>query len=232
MVRRYGSRFAPKACIWGLYEGNDLADISRYKWATQDWETFSKDFHSFRERSFTKNALLALNRLLDSIHLQSVHLDYRETMKDRSGVFNSSSGHKVRHFFHDRGHHLSSSDYAALEELRSILSQAHTLCDAEGARFLFVFAPTKFRVYKQFVEFDPQSQPLYWVINDLPKELETMIHEVLPEAGFLDLPSSFVEEALHQPLLYFDYDTHWSPEGHRVAATAIANFMAHLDKNN
>ena len=232
LLRRYGLRFTPKVCVWVFFEGNDLADISRYTWATQDWETFSKDFHSFRQRSFTKNAILALDRLFYSIHTQKVHQDSRETEKEISGVFTSSSGHKARLYFHNKGHHLSSGDYSALEDLRSILGQAHKLCHAERAKFLVVFAPTKFRVYKDFVEFDPQAQPRYWVTNNLPTVIEAIVHEDLPEAGFLDLTTALVGQALHGPLLYKDYDSHWSPEGHRVAATAIANFMSHWEKNN
>ena len=232
LLRRYGLRFTPKVCVWVFFEGNDLADIFRYRSATQDWAIFSKDFHSFRQRSFTKNALLALDRLLDSMNRQRVPQDSHETEKDISGLFTSSPGHKARLYFHYKGHHLSSADYSALEDLRSILTQAHNLCHAKRAKFLVVFAPTKFRVYKDFVEFDSQAQSRYWVTNNLPKEIEAMIHEELPDAGFLDLTTAFVEQALQRPLLYFEYDSHWSPEGHRVAATAIANFMSHWEKND
>ncbi|MDO9119226.1 MAG: GDSL-type esterase/lipase family protein [Nitrospira sp.] len=232
LLRRYGLRLTPNVCTWVFFEGNDLADISRYKSATQDWETFSKDFHSFRQRAFTKNALLALDRLLISMHTQRAHQDSHETEKDISGIFTSSSGTKTRLYFHYKGHPLSLDDYSALEDLRSILTQAHEVCHAVGAKFLFVFAPTKFRVYKDFVEFDQQSQPRYWVTNDLPKEIEAMTHKALPDAGFLDLTTAFVEQARQGPLSYLDYDSHWSPEGHRVAATAIADFTSHWESNN
>ncbi|MCI0557818.1 MAG: SGNH/GDSL hydrolase family protein, partial [Nitrososphaera sp.] len=200
LLRRYGLRFTPKVCVWVFFDGNDLADMSRYRWATQDWETFSKDFHSFRQRSFTKNAILALNRLLSSIHTQKVQVDSHETEKDISGVFSSPSGRKTRLYFHNKGRPLSSSDHSALQDLRSILRQAHNFCHAGGAQFLVVFAPTKFRVYKDFIEFDPQAQPRYWVTNNLPKEIEAIVHEDLPEAGFLDLTTALVEQVQHRPL--------------------------------
>ena len=223
LLRRYGLRLSPKICVWVIYEGNDLADMHRYKLATQDWQTFSKDFHSFRQRSFTKNAMLGFRRLLNSMRNQRI--PYKDYMKGRSGIFISPSGQKTRLYFHDEGLYLSDDDHTALEDLRRILGQAHELCHAAGAKFLLVFAPTKFRVYRDFTEFDTQSQSRYWVINDLPKKIEAVVHEIFPDGKYLDLTTPFMERAKQGPLLYFDYDTHWSPEGHRVAALSIAHFL-------
>jgi hypothetical protein len=223
LLRRYGLRLAPKICVWVFYEGNDLADLHRYKVATQDWKIFSKDFHSFRQRSFTKNAMLGFRRLLNSMHNQRV--SYKDRMKEQSGIFTSQSGQETRLYFHDKGRHLSDDDRTALEDLRLILGQAHSLCHAAGAKFLVVFAPTKFRVYKDFTDFDTEAQARYWVINDLPQKIKAMVHEDFPDRGFLDLTTALIEQAKQEPLLYFDYDTHWSAEGHRVVASAIANFL-------
>jgi hypothetical protein len=63
------------------------------------------------------------------------------------------------------------------------------------------------------------------VINDLPQKIKAMVHEDFPDRGFLDLTTALIEQAKQEPLLYFDYDTHWSAEGHRVVASAIANFL-------
>jgi hypothetical protein len=223
LLRRHSLRLAPEICVWVFYEGNDLADLHRYKAATQNWEVFSKDFHSFRQRSFTKNAILAFRPLLHSLHTQRV--SYKHRMKEQSGFFQSPSGKMTRLYFHEKGLHLSGKDRTALKELRLILGQAHNLCHAVDAKFLFVFAPTKFRVYRDFMVFDTEAQPRYWVLNDLPKKIEAMVHEDFPDGGFLDLTNAFVEQAKQEPLLFFDYDTHWSGEGHREAASAIANFL-------
>jgi SGNH hydrolase-like domain, acetyltransferase AlgX len=227
LVRRYGVRLSPKVYVWVFFEGNDLDDISRYKWATQDWKTFSKGFHSFDQRSFTMNALLAIGRLLASTYTAQIQEDSDQAENDTSGVLSIPTRPKTRLHFHYKGHYLSLGDYAALEDLRAVLTQAYQLCHAEGAQFLVVFAPTKFRVYKSFVEFDPQAESRYWVLNDLPKEIEAIVHESIPDSGFLDLTIALTEQVLHRPLLYFGgYDTHWSPEGHEVAAMAIAHFLS------
>jgi hypothetical protein len=223
LLRRYGLKFDPKICVWVFYEGNDLADLQRYTMATRDWESFSKDFHSFRQRSFMKNAILAIRRMLPPI--PNKNMFDRDRMKEQSGLYKSSSGQMIRLYFHDKGYYLSEDDRIAIKELSSVLGQAHQLCHAVGAKFFFVFAPTKFRVYRDFTEFSAEAQPRYWVINDLPQKLEAMVLENFPDGKFLDLTTALVDQARQEPLLYFNYDTHWSAEGHRIAASAIANIV-------
>jgi len=225
LLRRYGLQLRPKTCVWAFFDGNDLDDVHRYKEATKDWGTFSKGFHSFTQRSFTKNALLATRRLLDAAQHSAPAQGAHNTEMERSGIFNIPSKDSVRLYFWYRGLHLSTKDDAALEELRSILCQAHELCRAQETRFLVVFVPAKHRVYGGLTEFDADALPRYWVINELPKRLESLVREDLPDAGFLDLTPSFSEEAKRGSLLYFPYDSHWSPEGHRVAANAIGRFL-------
>jgi hypothetical protein len=59
LLRRYGVALHPKTCVWAFFEGNDLSEVHRYQEATRNWPEFSSKFHSFTERSFTKNAMLA-----------------------------------------------------------------------------------------------------------------------------------------------------------------------------
>ena len=87
-----------------------------------------------------------------------------------------------------------------------------------GVKFLRVFAPTKFRVYRYFMKFDTHSLPRYWVINDLFQKIEAMVYKGLPDVAFLDFTTVFIEQVKQESLLYFDDDTHWSAEGHRLVA--------------
>lgn len=219
VLQRYGLRLAPRVCVWVFFEGNDLYDMHRYNAATKDWEMYSKDFHSFRQRSFMKNAVIALN----SIHNQKVPW-WMNPPKAKSGIFKTPA-QEIRLYFNYKGHHLSKNDLIALEELHLIIKKAHKLCHTAGGKFLFVFAPTKFRVYRDLLKFDSEAQPRYWVLNDLPKMIKEMVHEDIPDGGFLDLTTPLVEQAKEKPLLYLESDSHWSAEGHRVVASAIANSL-------
>src|SRR5262249_31930575 len=111
-----------------------------------------------------------------------------------------------------------------------VFREADELCRTNGARFLVVFAPTTFRVYKNFVQFDPRGKPLYWVINDLPMRLEAIVREESSDGFFLDLTPALTDEASRGSLVYFADDTHWSPAGHRVAATTIADALMRWEK--
>lgn len=224
LLRRYGLQLHPKVCVWSFYEGNDLWDVRRYNSAIRNWEKFSKGLHSFKQRSFTRNAVLAMRRIVDTLQHRDAAHDAK-LKRIPSGRFKGHDGRETRMYFLDDSPP-SAEDYEALEEVRSILSQAYELCRADGARFLVIFIPTKFRVYSGFTRFDANARPSNVAMSDLPKRLEAIVREALPDGGFLDLTPVLVEEARHGRVTYFPgYDTHWSPEGHRIAATAIAQFL-------
>lgn len=224
LLRRFGLPLRPDTCVWMFYEGNDLFDVQRYKWATKEWEVFSRNLHSFVQRSFSKNAMLAVRRLLDQIWIGST--EEIRWYEDRAGTFRSADGGDLRIYFPAPALPLSKSDEEALEEVRVNLIRANDLCHAIGARFLVVFAPNKFRVYKDFTELDAHAVPRDWMINDLPERIESLVGADIPDARFLDLTPVLKTQAGIGSLVYFPgRDTHWSPEGHRVAATAIGDVM-------
>jgi hypothetical protein len=214
--------------VWAFFEGNDLQDWYRYKEATHDWAKFSRPLNSFRQRSFTRNAVLAVGRLVDAADRRAVYIDVLQPTL--GGLFKAPSGNTTPMYFWDGGRYLSEEDLVALEEMRSVFREAHELCRAIGARFLVVFVPAKFRVYKNFMRFDTKVQPLYWVINDLPKRLETIVREESKDGIFLDLTPTFVDAASRGSLVYFADDTHWSPMGHHSAAMAIAELLNNWER--
>lgn len=224
VLRRFGLPLHPKVCVWTFYDGNDLWDVRTYDQSVSNWKDLSHKFHSFGERSFTKNLSLAVGRLRDSLHRGNQ--DDAPGLEYLSGIVEGCPGSKSRTYFLDPDQaHLSAADDEVLEEIRLTLSQAYELCRINAIRFVLVFAPTKFRVYKEFTTFDRQARPRYWVINDLPQRLEGIVRDSLPAAEFLDLTPTLIAKARCGPLLYSPNDSHWSPEGHRVAAAAIAQLL-------
>jgi acetyltransferase AlgX (SGNH hydrolase-like protein) len=136
------------------------------------------------------------------------------------------NGRAAKIYFLDDNSALSARDSVALEVVSSVLGQAHQLCGAEGAKFLFLFIPTKFRVYGKVTTFDADAPPSHLVLNELPSVLEAMVRTQLPEARFLDLTPALTEDARRGSLTYLSgYDSHWSPEGNRVAAAPIAQVL-------
>lgn len=231
LLRRYGLALRPKACVWSFFEGNDLGDVHRYREVSGDWGGFSDRLRSVREsfgeRSFSRNAVRAVRRILDSWrHGEAAGWALAHgrpassTDGFPSGVFEESNGRKTRMVFLEPNAPLSAKEYEALEEVRSILRQAYELCRRNDARFLVIFIPTKFRVYSRFTGFAAAEH------TDLPQRLEAIVRAELPDGEFLDLTVGFTEAAKHGVLTYFPgLDTHWSPEGHRVAAAAVARSL-------
>jgi hypothetical protein len=218
VLRRYGLPLHPQACVWAFFEGNDLQDVERYEKALPVWPELSRRNHSFALRSFTRNALYALRRLVRT----RLGEDATGTLAYPSGVFRAQGGRDVRMYFEYKSHRLSPKERAALEEIRGVLGEAGHLCQRQGARFLVVFVPSKDRVYLDRTRFAANAEPLHWGRNDLPLRLAALVRRAAPGADFLDLTPVFLAKAAKGEILYFPQDSHWSPLGHAAAADAIA----------
>ena len=222
LLRRFGVPLHPQACVWAFFEANDLDDLRRYDRATRHWEEFSRNLRTYRDRSFVRNAVVASRRALDLIRQRSLPRDPNPDGFP-SGLFTEAGGARTRMYFLDSSPPLSADDDAALAEVRTVLRQAHDLCAGEGARFLVVFIPTKFRVYGKLVQADSATARSAGALNDFPRRIGAL---VAGDGEFLDLTPALEEEARRGVLTYFPgYDTHWSPAGHRTAAIAIARFL-------
>lgn len=216
VLRRYGLPLEPRTCVWSFFEGNDLQDVERYTTASKVWPELSRRNHSFVLRSFTRNALHRLRRVVQD----RLGEDAMGTLGYPSGVFQPRGGVPVRMYFEYKAHPLSTREEKSLGEVRQVLEEAGRLCGRQGARLLVVFVPTKDRVYKSLCRFAAGAEPLRWGSNDLPRRIEAIAQEA--GADSLDLTPGFADRAARGEILYFPRDSHWSPAGHRAAAAAIA----------
>jgi hypothetical protein len=217
VLKRYGLALHPKACVWAFFEGNDLQDVERYRKALPVWSELSKRNHSFSLRSFTRNALYALRRLVRT----RLREDATGTLAYPSGIFHAAQG-DVRMYFEYKSHRLSPQEEEALGTVRTVLAEAGRLCEGQGARFLVVFVPSKDRIYLDRTRFAANAEPLHWKRNGLPGRLEDLVRQADPRADYLDLTPVFQQRAARGEILYFPQDSHWSPLGHAVAAQAVA----------
>jgi hypothetical protein len=215
ILKRYAAPLRPRLCIWTFYEGNDLDDVARYEPLTQGGDR-SDSRSTPWERSFGRNALLSLSDKLSRI------LGPDASGLAPCGMFEVGDGQETRLFFRGRGAPLSRRELTALDEVVSVLITAHAVCVADRMPLLIVFAPQKFRVYKDYCSYEPDNPCARWVLDDLPERLRARVAAINPEIGFLDLTPALSAEAAQGRLLYFADDTHWSAEGHRAAGRAIA----------
>ena len=62
-------------------------------------------------------------------------------------------------------------------------------------------------------------------VNDLPDRLRDIVADISPEIGYLDLTPALRSAARENTLVFFPDDTHWTAEGHRVVAAALAEAL-------
>jgi hypothetical protein len=219
VLKRYGLPLHPRSVVWMFYEGNDLSDVLRYRGLiVARHEPHGRSFWSeFLARSFTTNALAQLKT-------QFKHA-FKPAGVTRSAAFRASDGKKVTLYFAYASPPLSEQDLSALDETASTIAVAHKLCAAQGTRLIFVFVPTKFRVFRDYCEFPQRSECRNWTVNDLPERLKKAVASISPDIGFLDLTPRLAEDVRNGALPYYLDDDHWSPEGNRIAAEAINNYL-------
>jgi hypothetical protein len=97
---------------------------------------------------------------------------------------------------------------------------------AQGTRLVFVFVPSKYRVLHTMCQFPEDSVCRDWALPDLPQRFQAALQSASPNIGYLDLTPSLVEAARTQGLPYYRDDEHWSPEGHKVVAQVINQYLA------
>lgn len=108
--------------------------------------------------------------------------------------------------------------------LRRLQREVH----ARGSRLALVIIGAPEQVYPErwqaVLSANPDMQGQDWDLNAPNRQLAS----ILDESGipYLDLLPVFQAEARsNAPALHFRHDGHWTPDGHRLAARAIAAFL-------
>jgi hypothetical protein len=219
VLRRHGLKLHPRAVVWAFYEGNDLQDASTYD---DDRRRASRALHEPASRTrygrgLTRNLLaFAIRNWLDPEPTrpagpQTGHL------ADGRDIYFSCGVHEG-----DAFPATPRRDSPAMDAVRATLAGAFEACDRRGIELIVAFVPTKFRVYRDLCTFAADSPCRDWPVDDLPEALGEAVASISPEIGFVDLTPRFQAAAARGALPYLPDDTHWSPEGHREAAEAVA----------
>ena len=210
VLRRYGLPLNPKIVLWFFFEGNDLVDAQRYERLIA-----SVELHDFKERSFAKNALLALARLT----APPPRGDADEARRRSCRL--TEDGETL--YFGYAGSPLSTEELASLQIAQQYFLEARRLASENGAELVFVYVPTKFRVYHDLCEPSEDGLIKEWQLSDLPSRLEgwCKTHGI----AYLDLTTALKGAAASGDLVYYPDDTHWNARGNDVGARAIADFL-------
>ena len=228
VLKRYGLPLRPHTVVWMFYEGNDLLDVTNYHQRMSASQPPQKPkpppgfWSAFWERSFTRNAYRQLQK------------QYRRFLRPsgvkHAGIIRTTNGQKLTVYFFSPSHTLSESELGALDETVRIVQTAQQLSAAQGARLLFVFAPTAFRVLHALCQFPPESECRNWVLSDLPERLKSAVGAISPDMGYLDLTPYLTDAAKSGVLPYYADDDHWTPAGQKIAAEAVNNYLQTVAK--
>jgi hypothetical protein len=227
VLRRYGLSLSPRTCIWAFYEGNDLQDLNAYEAESANIaRILSPDPARMRyECGFVRNALGYVLR-------SWIHPDPGLPARLYSGRLVNASGPARELYFATGVQHGEGGprlprgeETPEVQRLLHVLEQAEELCRRQGMDLVVAYVPAKFRVYRDFCRFSPDSPCLNWPIDGLAATLERAIHRRCLEVGFVDLTPAFIAAASAGSMLYLADDTHWSAEGHRLAAQVLADCL-------
>ncbi len=221
VLKRYGLSLQPRTVIWMFSEASDLQDVVSYRNATSIPPSFWRAFYT---RSFTRNALKQVKRIFFP--------PLKPAGIKRAAVFQVADGSSRTLYFVYPSPPFSEKDLGAIDETARTIATAQTLSAAQGARLIFVFVPTKIRVFRDYCQFPQQSECRNWTVNDLPERLRKAVASISPGIGFLDLTPRLAEDAKNGALPYYPDDDHWSPEGHRIAAEAINDYLKSTETQN
>jgi SGNH hydrolase-like domain, acetyltransferase AlgX len=214
VLKRYALPLHPQAVVWLFFEGNDLQDVIAYQHAVQHPPDF---LHAFWARSFTRSASLAVKRLFEP--------PVKPPGTKRAGLCRAPDGGQLDTYFGYRAKPLNQEELRALDETANTLATAYKLCAAQGARLLFVFVPTKFRVMHDLCQFSADSDCRNWTLPPLSEQLQKALYSISPDIGYLDLTFYLVNAAKTEGFPYYRDDEHWNPRGHRAAAKAISHYL-------
>ncbi len=219
VLKRYALPLHPKTVVWVFYEGNDWHDLYAYDEAVKQVPSVGSRSGWLVEHSFLLNAVPALLRTMKGC----VPDPYAEGIY---GVVASAAGADRQLF----GQQLSPvpklvKEQEALDRFIGIVADAYRAAAHDQAGFVFVFAPTKFRVYQDLAQFEASSNATRatWTESyaGLPERVAQRVRAIASDISWVDLTQDMREAVRTGHPVFIADDTHWTVEGNRVAAESI-----------
>jgi PAS domain S-box-containing protein len=223
VLKRYGLPLHPKTVVWMFYEGNDLLDARGYADTLALLQSRWESLDSAWDRSFTRNSLLWLTQSVQGCIPNSHEMPQaaRTTVVDTEGKEN-----KLYIKGHSYSVTLTKQELDDLQKVVTVLKEAYQLVREDGARFMVVFVPHAYRVYRDILNFEGVGGDVaQWGLNDLPDRLRSLVGDLSPEIDYADLTPALRAAARRNVLVYLPDDTHWATQGHQVVAEVLANAL-------
>jgi hypothetical protein len=244
ILQKFGLEKRPKWVVLAYFEGNDLYDAAAYDLATPFIVSrlgkylLTQGEEAWRASGMGNGHAAMAPRYHYPITIRVNDINLTIAFFPGYIAWLSVSREAIK----------SSNNYRLATEA---ILKMRELTEAEGARFLFVYVPSKEHIYLPFLN---DAEALADVFSDVPKlelddaeNLQFTNHTATPELtwqlmddqeqlltdfaaekniAFLDLTPDFKEEAGTGAELYYPFDTHWNQNGNNLAAQTIAKYVA------
>ena len=218
-MKRFALSKSPKVIIWMIFGGNDFRDVKEYDALRRDFDKPEPPVPTVKK--------LFLNNLLISVSLW-LSKKYKQDPTNRgleySGLYSKHDGTIERVYFSQTN---DLQDEYAWKVATDTLLDADQLSRQSGAKLIVVYIPRKFRIYKKYLEVQPNTIISGWKLNNFPDDMKKWCTE--NNIDYIDTTPALeksVAEGIHP---YFFDDVHWNPLGHKIAADLV---LAHMKEKN
>jgi hypothetical protein len=211
VLRDLGVRLKPKVIVWLFFEGNDLYDYD------EERRTWAQHAGRWRERSLTINLLKIVNRW----SLRWVPNNGREVRVPHATFTSPLTKDSTRIYF-DLLPTETANTAAYLQKCKDFIEQASELSGQIQARFILIYVPTKFSVYKEVVEGVRAVQGDLALASYAPSLAQWSRAKRIE---FHDLTPALMAGARDGNVVFFSVVEHWSPLGHTVVASKTAEII-------
>ncbi|MCH8831048.1 MAG: hypothetical protein IID45_15870 [Planctomycetes bacterium] len=226
VLESFGLAKRPRCVVWQLYEGNDLSDVVNYIfWETAGGkgrsELSSEDKWDRRYRRWKRSSPFV--RLV-----RSMTGHQRRYKIAAEGEFRLADGKKVSMRFAVLPNKHMNPLYSPIrwQKIREAILRCRTICGEKNIRLLIVVIPIKLRVLRDFVDFGDADGKI--PVLDAESHFSRVVRETCENAdiAFLDPTMEFRKQAQQGKIIYFAYDTHLAPNGHRKLAELLSARIA------
>ena len=220
VLRRHGLPKQPKIVVWQICEWNDLFD---------EWQ-----FSRWREKSAAERRQKARGSAFKRVagRWKRTSLLYRlyrrhapRPLPTISGIFTDRHGRRHEVLFrHWLDRFCIPDGHPGLPLMEQSIGDGIALCREHGIHLIVMVVPMKMRAMGPSIRFDRDDvvEPLWRMPEG--RDLASRLRPLCEGEGvtFIDLLPLLRERASCGELVYFPYDTHLAPAGHKVVADAVA----------
>ncbi len=227
VLKREAPRLRPAVVVWFFFEGNDFYDDWRWERAIKGLARAKASSHSpgqpvtrahtWRQRSLAGNFLRLLRAWSDPLVPNRVPYFGCLTTPptDRQAIaFSDCASVAWSPWLADRW-----------RQTQVAFEEGARFCRQQGIHLILCYVPDKFRVYRPFVEFPPDSPCQQWTLWPLPADFAEFCRAA--QIQFLDLTGPLQESVRQGGMPYSSADSHWGPEGHKLVAAILREQLNH-----